>query len=183
MVKRSDTEGSSVAPAPVIDWLVDVRRATADDVPALLPLVAAYWQFERLEGFAPETLGGPLARLLSSDHLGAGWLALSEGRAVGYLLAVYVFSLEHGGLTAEIDEFFVAPEGRGAGVGALLLGTAEAEFLRAGCRNSSLQLGRGNADARRFYHRHGYRERSGFELLDKRLPAVDGTAGHDRSAD
>jgi GNAT superfamily N-acetyltransferase len=161
--------------------MADIRRATADDVPTLLPLVAAYWQFENLEGFEPRNVGAQLERLLSSDHLGAGWLALSDGRAVGYLLAVYVFSLEHGGLTAEIDEFFVAPEGRGAGIGGLLLGAAEAEFVRTGCRNTSLQLGRGNDAARRFYHRHGYRERSGFELLDKHLPSPDGAAGHDKS--
>jgi GNAT superfamily N-acetyltransferase len=161
--------------------MVDIRRAIADDVPALLPLVAAYWQFENLEGFEPRSVGAQLVRLLSSDHLGAGWLALSDERAVGYLLAVYVFSLEHGGLTAEIDEFFVAPEGRGAGIGRLLLDAAETEFVRAGCRNTSLQLGRGNATARRFYHRHGYRERSGFELLDKNLPATDSATGHDNS--
>lgn len=153
--------------------MADIRRAGTDDVPLLLPLVAAYWRFERLEGFEPGGVGAQLARLLSSDHLGAGWLAQSDGRAVGYLLAVYVFSLEHGGLTAEIDEFFVAPEGRGGGTGGRLLAAAEAEFIRAGCRNSSLQLARGNAAARRFYARHGYRARAGFELLEKALPPVD----------
>jgi hypothetical protein len=92
-----------------------------------------------------------------------------EGAAVGYLLAVYVFSLEHLGLTAEIDELFVLPSQRGRGVGAELLRCAEAEFLRAGCTNVSLQLSRGNDAARAFYHRHGYSERSAYELLDRML--------------
>jgi GNAT superfamily N-acetyltransferase len=40
-----------------------------------------------------------------------------EGVAAGYLLAVYVFSLEHLGVTAEIDEFFVLQSRRRHGVG------------------------------------------------------------------
>ena len=78
---------------------------------------------------------------------------LRAGQAVGYLLAVYVFSLEHLGLTAEIDEFFVLPSARGKGLGDALLQRAEAEFIRRGCTNVSLQLGRGNDGARVFYAR------------------------------
>ena len=91
-------------------------------------------------------------------------------RMSGYLLAVYVFSLEHLGLTAEIDEFFVLPSARGKGLGDALLRLAEAEFLRRGCTNVALQLGRGNDQARVFYRAHGYSERAGYELLDKMLP-------------
>jgi GNAT superfamily N-acetyltransferase len=52
--------------------------------------------------------------------MAGGWIAMAADRPVGYLLAVYVFSLEHLGLTAEIDEFYVLPEQRGGGVGAAL---------------------------------------------------------------
>ena len=146
-----------------------IRQATAGDVPALLPLVANYWGFEGIAGFEPQRVAAQLGRLLSEPSLGAGWIAVVEGVAVGYLLAVYVFSLEHLGLTAEIDEFFVLSSQRGHGVGAELLKTAEAEFARAGCTNISLQLSRGNDAARAFYHRHGYTGRSAYELLDKIL--------------
>jgi ribosomal protein S18 acetylase RimI-like enzyme len=88
---------------------------------------------------------------------------------VGYLLGVYVFSLEHLGLTAEIDEFFVMPQQRGHGIGLQLLKIAEAVFVQAGCTNVSLQLSRRNDSARAFYRRQGYTERSGYELLDKML--------------
>ena len=87
--------------------------------------------------------------------------ASRNGPPVGYLLAVYVFSLEHLGLTAEIDEFFVLPSARGRGIGEELLRLAEAEFVRRGCTNVSLQLGRGNDRARTFYRALGYGERDG----------------------
>jgi GNAT superfamily N-acetyltransferase len=118
----------------------DIRPVTAQDIPALLPLVEQYWVFEDIAGFDPARVGRELARACADPTLASGWIACAKGGAVGYLLAVYVFSLEHLGLTAEIDEFFVLPSARGKGIGDRLLGLAEAEFLRWGSihRNSYL---------------------------------------------
>lgn len=149
--------------------MTKIQPATVSSVPRLLPLVAEYWSFEGIAGFEPQRVAAQLQRLLSEPRLGAGWLAVDDGVGVGYLLAVYVFSLEHMGLTAEIDELFVLPSQRKAGVGAALLAAAEAEFLRVGCTNVALQLSRHNDAGRAFYHRHGYAERSSYELLDRVL--------------
>jgi GNAT superfamily N-acetyltransferase len=146
-----------------------VRPATPDDVGVLLPLVEEYWAFEDLAGFEPGKVGAELRRVLADPRLGAGWIAQVGGKPAGYLLAVFVFSLEHLGLTAEIDEFYLLPSARGRGAGSALLQAAEAEFRRRGCTNVFLQLGRGNGTAREFYRRRGYGERAGFELLDKML--------------
>jgi GNAT superfamily N-acetyltransferase len=149
---------------------MQVRHATPADVPALLPLVEEYWRFEAIAGFDPGLVAAELERLLSRPPLGACWIAEAHGTAAGYLLAVYVFSLESLGLTAEIDELYVTSAHRGHGVGAALLERAEVGAAQAGCRGVSLQLGRGNDAARAFYHQRGYRERTGFELLEKPLP-------------
>jgi len=147
-----------------------IRPVAAADIPVLVPLVEQYWIFEDIEGFDAARVGREIGTLLADPRLGSGWIARVKGQAVGYLLAVYVFSLEHLGLTAEIDEFFVLPSARGKKVGEELLRLAEAEFVRRDCTNVSLQLARGNERARAFYRRHGYGERAGFELLDKMLP-------------
>jgi GNAT superfamily N-acetyltransferase len=133
-------------------------------------LIADYWAFESILDFDPQRVAGPLEHLLSEPRLGGGWIAFAGEAPVGYLLAVYVFSLEHLGLTAEIDEFFVRPSARGTGVGSLLLNAAETEFDQVGCTNASLQLSRENQAGRRFYQRHGYGQRSRYELLEKTLP-------------
>jgi GNAT superfamily N-acetyltransferase len=150
--------------------IVNIRPIAATDIPAVLPLVEQYWIFEDIAGYDETRIGRELLRLCDDPRLGAGWIAEEGGRPVGYLLAVFVFSLEHLGLTAEIDEFLVLPSARGHGTGHALLAAAEAESTRRECRNISLQLGRGNEAARDFYRRQGYSERSGFELLDKMLP-------------
>lgn len=149
-----------------------VRRAAPGDVAALLALVAQYWAFEGLRGFQSADLQAPLARLLSSPALGAVWLAGDTRQPAGYLILVYVFSLEHRGMTSEIDEFFVAPGRRGSGAGARLLAAAEAESLARGCTNISLQVSGSNLRAREFYRRHGYSARSGYQLLEKDLGAA-----------
>ena len=139
------------------------------DIPGLLPLIAAYWEFDSIPGFEAHRVAAQLERLFRNLNLGAGWVAIRDDTLVGYLLAVYVFSLEHMGLTAEIDEFFVSSAARGSGIGSGLLSAAEAEFESLGCTNVSLQLSRHNDAARRFYHRQGYAERAGYELLDRML--------------
>jgi ribosomal protein S18 acetylase RimI-like enzyme len=147
-----------------------IRPMTASDIPALLRLVEEYWIFEDIARFDPGRITAELERFLADPVLGSAWIAQAGHDAAGYLLAVYVFSLEHLGLTAEIDEFFVLPSFRGRDIGSQLLRVAEAEFVRRKCTNVSLQLGCENERARTFYREHGYGERAGFDLLDKMLP-------------
>ena len=148
----------------------EIRSATVADVPALVPLVEQYWAFEDITHFDRAQVGRELSRALSDPALMSGWIARENDEAIAYLLAAYVFSLEHLGLTAEIDEFFVLPAARHRGLGNRLLQLAESEFRARGCTNVFLQLGRGNAGARVFYRTNGFAERAGFDLLDKMLP-------------
>lgn len=145
-----------------------IERVQSGNATTISPLVAQYWAFEDLGGFQDATVQKHLEQLLSSPALGAVWIATEAQGPVGYLILVYVFSLEHQGLTAEIDELFVVADCRGSGVGSQLLGEAEAEAVRQGCTNISLQVATANPRTRTFYRRHGYSDRSGFELMDKR---------------
>jgi GNAT superfamily N-acetyltransferase len=148
---------------------VAIRFATVGDIAGVAALVERYWEFESIGGFDRPRIETLLGRLLSEPERGACWVAEAGGRLCGYLLVVFMFSLEHGGLMAEIDEVFVAPERRSAGVGALMLATAERDLAGWGMVRLQLQLGIGNERARHFYERQGFRRRVGYELLDKPL--------------
>jgi GNAT superfamily N-acetyltransferase len=146
-----------------------VRPAVGGDIAAVSRLVGQYWEFEDIGGFEPKRVEALLHRLLATPERGACWIAEDSGRVSGYLLAIYMFSLEHGGVMAEIDELFVSPSIRSAGAGSLLLAAAEREMVARGAVRLQLQLAVGNRRARGFYEQHGFSQRAGFELLDKPL--------------
>lgn len=148
---------------------IDIRPATSADLTVLVSLVGQYWTFEEIDGFDADRIGAVLRNLLADEKLGRAWIARAGGEPIGYVAVVFVYSIEHGGLTGEIDEFFVVDGFRGRDVGARLLAAVEAACRAAGCANIALQLGRENESARRFYKRKGYSERHGYELLDKDL--------------
>ena len=146
-----------------------IRLATQADIATIAALVERYWEFESIGGFDRPRIESLLGSLLAAPTLGACWVSETEGRLSGYLVAVFILSLEHGGLMAEIDEIFVLPERRSAGLGARLVAEAERDLAARGLRRLQLQLGVGNDRARRFYERHGFRRRAGYELWDKAL--------------
>ena len=148
---------------------VQIRAARPPDVPLLLPLIEQYWRFEHIDGFDPARITPVLTRVLSDMRLGRAWIAYDGDVAAGYLLGVFVFSLEYQGLTAIIDELFVLPDHRSLGLGRRLLEVAETQFRGQGCTSVSLELGRANVIARAFYASLGYEHRAGFELLNKNL--------------
>jgi GNAT superfamily N-acetyltransferase len=148
---------------------MQTREAKTGDVPALLRLIARYWEFEGIAGFDPVRIGQLLNALIASQALGAVWVAESAGVLVGYLIAVWVLSFEHQGLMAEIDELYVSESVRSQGAGAALLATAESWLKSRGGVRLQLQLGAANARGRAFYERHGYRQRVPYELWDKPL--------------
>jgi GNAT superfamily N-acetyltransferase len=144
-----------------------IRLATMEDIADVASLVERYWEFESIAGFARPRIERLLCALLREPERGACWVAEAGNRLCGYLLAVFMFSLEHGGLMAEIDEVFVSQEMRSAGAGSLLVARAQRDLAERGLVRLQLQLGVGNQRARLFYERHGFRRRAGYELLDK----------------
>jgi ribosomal protein S18 acetylase RimI-like enzyme len=151
------------------DTDIAVRPAQPEDIDAMLPMIEEYWRFEAIAGFDSTRMRGILGRVLEDPSLGRAWICTVYGQPAGYLLAVYVFSLEHQGLTAEIEEFFISPQHRNLGLGAKMLVAAEMQFRGEGCTNVSLQIGRSNEEARRFYRSHGFEDRAGYELVSKLL--------------
>ncbi len=150
-----------------------IGAASVDDVSELAILVEQYWAFEGIPGFDSHRIEGLLRSALCADGHVRCWLAEQAGEPAGYLLAALVFSLEHGGVMAEIDEFFVTPAYRGQGIGAALLRHAERVLQESGVKRLQLQLGSDNARARDFYVAQRYGRRSSFELWDKALPGGD----------
>jgi GNAT superfamily N-acetyltransferase len=146
-----------------------IRLGVHADVPGIASMVERYWQVEAIGGFDRATIEAALESLLSHPERGACWVAQENAELCGYLTAVYLLSLEHGGAMAEIDEIFVQPQMRSLGVGSSLVAAAERDMAARGLVRLQLQLGVDNYRGRVFYERHGFRRRAAYELFDKPL--------------
>jgi ribosomal protein S18 acetylase RimI-like enzyme len=143
---------------------VAIREASTSDTAELLPLIEAYWRHEAIAGYEGARLRRQLEEFLSTPAYGRGWLAMRTGVAVGYLLCTLAYSFEHGGLMAEVDEFFVGAPYRRQGIGQALLARARSSLAALGCVCLQMQVADGNAQARDFYTRQGFEEKSGYRL-------------------
>jgi ribosomal protein S18 acetylase RimI-like enzyme len=143
---------------------IAIREASASDTERILPLIDAYWRHDDIVGYDGARLRRQLEEFLSTPAYGRGWLATHTDVPAGYLLCTFVYSFEHGGLMAEIDEFFVAAPYRRQGIGQALLGRAQSSLAALSCVSLQMQVADGNALARRFYERQGFAEKTGFRL-------------------
>jgi GNAT superfamily N-acetyltransferase len=146
-----------------------IRLARNSDIESIATLVVHYWDFETIPGFERSRTAALLAGLLAHPERGNCWVAEIDRGLVGYLVVVLVFSLEHGGLMAEIDELFVVPEKRSLKIGAALLSEASQGLARDGITQLQLQLAINNMRAKGFYEAQGFRPLAGYTLLQKSL--------------
>jgi GNAT superfamily N-acetyltransferase len=90
----------------------------------------------------------------------AAWLLLAErdGKPVGVLLANQIVSVEKGGESLWIEELYVIPEARRAGVARAILTHVLEEARRGGLRALDLEVVRTQSAALALYRAAGFRE-------------------------
>jgi len=128
----------------------------AEDEAAFLALTRAFYGHE---GFAFDASAScrMVRHLLANPQVGAVWLARRGGVAVGYLVVTRCYSLEFGGPFALLDEIFVTPEARGAGLGRQLLDTAVGYCREHGIGYLRLEVQKKNTRTVGIYSAYGFR--------------------------
>lgn len=139
---------------------IDMALAGPKDLPQMLPLVAAYHEFEGVNSTA-ESRAASVRTLVENPGLGEIWLIKAYSRLVGYIAFCFSYSIEFGGRDAFIDEFFIVPETRGKGIGSHALKQATAIMKAKGIVAIHLEVDSHNRPAIAAY------ERLGFALRDK----------------
>jgi GNAT superfamily N-acetyltransferase len=142
-----------------------MRPAKAGDLQTLLDLMA---DFHAEAGYSLDRPHAEeaFAALLADPRLGRVWLIEHGAAVVGHVVVTFVFAMEYGGLTAVLDDFYVRPDARGAGLGTAALAEARRACAELGVRAMRVEVGRDNAVAQAVY-RH-----VGFEVLDHQLMAL-----------
>lgn len=145
-----------------------LHLAALDDLERLLPMVAAYHEFEGIESDAAHREAA-LQPVLDGVPHGAIWLIGPKIAPVGYVCVSFGWSLELGGLDAMIDELWIREKIRGRGMGSEAMTALQKTLQAADVRALSLEVASDNEKARRLYGRAGFKARS-HQLMTWRAP-------------
>jgi GNAT superfamily N-acetyltransferase len=160
-----------------------IRAAAPDDVPLILSLIAELADYER----APESAVGSeelLARALfgTPPHAEAV-IASIDSSIAGFALFFGTFSTWLCLPGIWLEDLFVRPEYRGAGVGRALLEHVAAIAVARGCQRLEWTVLKWNSPAIAFYRRLGAVAMDEWEtmrLSGEALARVAGGSGDDR---
>lgn len=133
-----------------------IEQATAGDIPQLVDLLTIL--FTQEADFHPdrEKQMRGLRLIVESSDRGRIFVARSGGEIVGMASLLFTVSTAEGAPACWLEDMVVRPERRGSGIGSRLLEHA-LDFARThGFARVTLLTDRANADAMRFYHRHGF---------------------------
>jgi ribosomal protein S18 acetylase RimI-like enzyme len=132
------------------------RRATEDDLPAIVALLA-----DDVLGAAREAPGDPAYAAafaaIAADPNQLLAVAEQDGRILGCLQLTFLPGLSHrGAWRGQVESVRVAADQRGTGLGRRFLEWAVAQCRARGCAMVQLTTDKSRADARRFYESLGF---------------------------
>jgi GNAT superfamily N-acetyltransferase len=147
-----------------------IAVAGEDDLPELLALMRAYCDFYEVAPSDDALLALSRALIADPEREGVQLVARdAQGRAVGFATVFWTWSTTRAARIGEMNDLFVAPEGRGGGVADALI-AACAERCRAhGAVSLGWQTALDNARAQAVYDRIGARRS---QWLDYDLPVA-----------
>lgn len=135
---------------------VTIRPATVADVPEVARIWREGWP-DGHEGHVPAALAAERTPesfdQRTSERIGRTWVAQSDGVVAGFVVVV----------DDEVEQVYVAAAHRGTGVADALMREAERQVRANGHASAWLAVVAGNARARAFYERCGWRDEGRFE--------------------
>lgn len=143
-----------------------IHLAGPDDLPALLPMVAA---FHEEEGIAidDETTADAVRHMIEDEAAGCLYLIGPRRAPIGYLAVSFFRSITLGGPAAYIDQFFIRPGVRGRGVGSEVLTRLLPTLEKGGLAGIHLDVGKDRPRLEQFYRRAGFRPNDGYRTMSR----------------
>ena len=119
-----------------------MRRALPSDIPLLVTMMTEFYSDSHYT-LNPRRATDAFMALLADDRLGHVWFIQSDSRDVGYVVLTLCHSMTFGGLVGVVDDFFIRPAFRGAGLGKAAMAEVRSYCATKGIRAIHVETGRG----------------------------------------
>ncbi len=146
---------------------IEHQLASEASIPELLGMMGEFYLIDGYP-FDLEKTRANLHTFLTTADMGRIWILWLDDKAVGYAILTFLFSFEHGGKMAFLDEFYVREPYRKLGIGQLTLRFLENEAYDMGINRVQLELEKHNELAKALYLRYGFAD-SGRHLFTKKI--------------
>lgn len=146
----------------------DLVRAGSDRLADALPLVAAFHADEGVAQTDAERREA-VSTLLANPGYGELWLMEARGRAFGYLVFAFGYSLEFRGRDVFLDEIYVDPDFRRKGVARRAVREMIADLKARGVKAAHLEVALEKTAAQDFYAAEGFELRTRYKLMSNRF--------------
>ena len=135
--------------------LLSIRPATIDDVPLIRALIAELAEYERLADAAVATDDDLRAQLFGAQPAAEVLIGEVDGEAAGFALFFHNFSTFLGKRGLYLEDLFVRPAFRGAGLGKHLMASLARLAVQRDCGRFEWSVLDWNAPAIGFYRTLG----------------------------
>jgi GNAT superfamily N-acetyltransferase len=134
---------------------IDISTATAADREVIVSLLLEQLREHNIETPA-NAVASAVDGVIADNSRGFVLIARQGIKAMGIACVSFVWTLEHGGRSAWLDELYVIPESRNRGIGKTLLAAVLQTVEAAGCIAIDLEVDRTHARAEHLYAREGF---------------------------
>lgn len=132
-----------------------MRKASLIDVQQLVKMMAEFYS-DSPYVLNPQRATDAFAGLLADERLGHVWFIQSNSEDVGYVVVTLCHSMTFGGMAGVVDDFFIRPAFRGAGLGKAAMEEVRRYCASHGVRAILVETGRDNVAALTVYRRAGF---------------------------
>ena len=153
--------------------LLSIRPATVDDVPLIRALIAELAVYEKLADAAVATDEDLRGQLFGAQPAAEVLIGEVDGEPAGFALFFHNFSTFLGKRGLYLEDLFVRPAFRGAGLGRHLMATLARIAVQRGCGRFEWSVLDWNEPAIRFYRSLGATGMDGWTVQ-----RLDGEALH-----
>ncbi len=149
-----------------------IRAATRRDVPAILRLIKALAEYEKLSGEVVATPARLTQTLFGRNPVAEVLLAIEDKRAVGMALFFRNYSTFLARPGIYLEDLYVEPEFRGRGLGKQLLQAVARLAVKRGCGRFEWSVLDWNTPAIEFYKSLGAQPMSDWTIFRVTGPAL-----------